>query len=206
MSPSLGFGTMGRTGQNDESFLSAKGFEALVRTQYDQVWRLCALLVDAASADDLAQETFLRAYRTFATFRGESSVRTWVFAVARHACLDELRARGRRRDVSSWLRSEVLEAHDPAADVVMAALLSGLEHDRRSAFVLTQVFGLSYAEAARVCQCPVGTIRSRVARARKDLIAAIEEGRTLTEDATLGPGLVDRMSTVVPDMQMTRAT
>jgi RNA polymerase sigma-70 factor (ECF subfamily) len=58
-------------------------------------------------------------------------------------------------------------------------LVDGLDADRRDALMLTQVLGLSYAEAAEVCRCPVGTIRSRVARARDDLLAAVDrEGRT----------------------------
>jgi RNA polymerase sigma-70 factor, ECF subfamily len=59
---------------------------------------------------------------------------------------------------------------DPSGDVTMADLVGQLEGDRRAAFVLTQVLGLSYAEAARVCDCPTGTIRSRVARARSELV------------------------------------
>jgi RNA polymerase sigma-70 factor (ECF subfamily) len=62
---------------------------------------------------------------------------------------------------------------DPAGSVAMRALVAALERERREAFVLTQVLGLSYAEAADVCACPVGTIRSRVARARADLVDAL---------------------------------
>lgn len=64
---------------------------------------------------------------------------------------------------------------DPAGALSVEALLRGLESDRRLAFVLTQVLGLSYAEAAEVCGCPVGTIRSRVARARADLVERLGE-------------------------------
>jgi RNA polymerase sigma-70 factor (ECF subfamily) len=62
---------------------------------------------------------------------------------------------------------------DPASSVAMRALVAALEPERREAFVLTQIVGLSYAEAADVCSCPVGTIRSRVARARADLVSAL---------------------------------
>lgn len=64
---------------------------------------------------------------------------------------------------------------DPTRAIPVEALLAGLDPDRRQAFVLTQVLGLSYGEAAEVCDCPVGTIRSRVARARADLIARLSE-------------------------------
>jgi RNA polymerase sigma-70 factor, ECF subfamily len=59
--------------------------------------------------------------------------------------------------------------------VLLQQLIAALDPERRTAFVLTQVLDLSYAEAAQVCDCPVGTIRSRVARAREDLIAAMQE-------------------------------
>jgi RNA polymerase sigma-70 factor (ECF subfamily) len=61
--------------------------------------------------------------------------------------------------------------------VLLAQLVAALQEDRREAFVLTQVLDLSYAEAAHVCGCPVGTIRSRVARAREDLVAAMDATR-----------------------------
>lgn len=63
-------------------------------------------------------------------------------------------------------------SNDPAESVALRAMLDLLDHERREAFVLTQLVGLSYAEAADVCSCPVGTIRSRVARARADLVDA----------------------------------
>ena len=66
---------------------------------------------------------------------------------------------------------------DPADTVTLDALLAALGAERREAFVLTQLVGLSYAEAADVCSCPVGTIRSRVARARADLVAGLDGGR-----------------------------
>jgi len=66
---------------------------------------------------------------------------------------------------------------DPADAVLLIQLLTGLDPQRRAAFVLTQLLGLSYAEAAEVCGCPVGTIRSRVARARADLIDQVRDDR-----------------------------
>jgi RNA polymerase sigma-70 factor (ECF subfamily) len=69
---------------------------------------------------------------------------------------------------------------DPAGSVAMRSLVASLEPERREAFVLTQVVGLSYAEAADVCSCPVGTIRSRVARARADLVDALGGAQSRT--------------------------
>jgi RNA polymerase sigma-70 factor (ECF subfamily) len=144
---------------------------AFVETGYEQVWRLCATLVGRQEADDASQETFVRAVRSLSQFRGESSARTWLLAIARHACLDELRGRARRqrRDTALESSHEPLDA-DASANATVSELIGRLDPDRRAAFVLTQVLGLSYDEAARVCECPPGTIRSRVARARADLV------------------------------------
>jgi RNA polymerase sigma-70 factor (ECF subfamily) len=152
-------------------------FEAFVTAGYDQVWRLCAALVDAEAADDLAQETYARCSRALRQFRGEAPARTWLLAIARRACMDELRCRARRRRESAVFRwtGHVPVEPDAAESVAVADLLGRLEPDRRAAFVLTQLLRLSYQEASDVCGCPVGTIRSRVARARADLIEMLAE-------------------------------
>jgi len=71
--------------------------DQLVEGIYEQVWRLCARLVDDQCADDLAQETFMRAVGALPNFRGEASARTWLLAIARNTCVDELRTRNRQR-------------------------------------------------------------------------------------------------------------
>jgi RNA polymerase sigma-70 factor (ECF subfamily) len=154
---------------------------ALVRATQSDVWRLCAALVDRASADDLTQETYLRAFGALHRFEGRSTLRTWLLAIARRACADALRSRRRRR-LTLVSDDDVLEALDGAAGdagdrvgevAVVGDLLARLSPERREAFVLTQLLGLPYAEAAEVAGCPVGTIRSRVARARNDLVTAL---------------------------------
>jgi RNA polymerase sigma-70 factor, ECF subfamily len=151
---------------------------AFIRASRRQVWSLCANLVDEGSADDLTQETYLRVFRMLPSFRRDSSARTWLLSIARHVCMDELRQRVRRRRRDSLfaaaLGSEELSYHDETDETEVQELLSRLDVDRRAAFVLTQMIGLSYDEAATICRCPVGTIRSRVARARADLIAELE--------------------------------
>lgn len=157
---------------------------AFVRRSQVDVWRLCSHLVDAQSADDLTQETYLRAFRAMPAFRGESSARTWLLAIARRVCKDELRVRSRRRRRDHLLAGdpgEPLADLDPAEPVGVRSLLRQLEPDRRVAFVLTQFLALSYAEAAQVCGCPVGTIRSRVARARIDLVDLLTDERQRQE-------------------------
>jgi RNA polymerase sigma-70 factor (ECF subfamily) len=151
-----------------------------IRLSRKEVWSLCAHLVDPESADDLAQETYLRAFRSLKSFRRESSARTWLLSITRRTCMDELRSRVRERRRELRLidqhREQAVVA-DVAGQVEVQTLLSHLDTDRRTSFVLTQLIGLSYEEAARVCSCPVGTIRSRVARARADLIEALNADR-----------------------------
>ena len=152
---------------------------ALVRATQSDVWRLCAALGDRQSADDLTQETYLRAFGSLHRFEGRSSLRTWLLSIARRVCADAVRSRRRRRLtlVREDADLEALGAGNDADRVgegaAVADLLARLSPDRREAFVLTQLLGLPYAEAAEVAGCPVGTIRSRVARARADLVEAL---------------------------------
>jgi RNA polymerase sigma-70 factor (ECF subfamily) len=156
-----------------------------VRATQADVWRFTAGLVDPATADDLTQETYLRAFRGLGEFAGRSSARTWLLSVARHTAIDAIRSSARRPrtdGAEDWeTRADAARrgsAHSAAHEaVLLRALVTALDPDRRDAFVLTQLLDLSYAEAADVCGCPVGTIRSRVARAREDLVAALEDGR-----------------------------
>lgn len=149
------------------------------RTQAD-VWRFCAHLVDPGAADDLTQEVFLRAMRSIPRFRGDASARTWLLAVARNVAADEIRRRQRRRRLPDPV---VLDVPDHAGHVELHGLLDHLDEDRRAAFVLTQLLGLPYADAARACDVPIGTIRSRVARAREQLIDLVADDPEVVRDA-----------------------
>jgi RNA polymerase sigma-70 factor (ECF subfamily) len=154
---------------------------ALVRATQSDVWRLCSALGDRGAADDLTQETYLRAFGSLHRFEHRSSVRTWLLSIARRVCADAVRSRRRRRltllrddaDLETLLSRGAAATDDVAEGAAVADLLARLDPDRREAFVLTQLLGLSYAEAADVAGCPVGTIRSRVARARADLIGSL---------------------------------
>jgi RNA polymerase sigma-70 factor, ECF subfamily len=132
-------------------------------------------------AEDLAQETFLRALGALPSFSGRSTARTWLLSIARHVAADAVRRAARRPRAAALpyeeaLQSRATPSHQSIDEAVhVRALVADLDAERREAFVLTQIIGLSYADAARVCACPVGTIRSRVARARMDLVAALDE-------------------------------
>jgi RNA polymerase sigma-70 factor (ECF subfamily) len=142
---------------------------AFVRGSQSDVWRLCANLGSRETADDLTQETYARAFGSLHRFGGRSSARTWLLSIARRVCADAVRGAVRAR---THVAEAPAVSTDPADTVTLRILLDALDTDRREAFVLTQLVGLSYAEAADVCGCPIGTIRSRVARARGDLVDA----------------------------------
>jgi RNA polymerase sigma-70 factor (ECF subfamily) len=148
----------------------------LVRQTQADVWRLCAYLVDPASADDLAQDTYLRAVPALRRFRGDAPFLTWLLTIARRSCAAEIDARSRNRRPALRLAGAPdaplgQPPAEPGAQAAVSELLAALEPGRRAAFILTQLLGCSYAEAAAVCECPVAAIRSRVARAREDLDA-----------------------------------
>jgi RNA polymerase sigma-70 factor (ECF subfamily) len=155
-----------------------------IRMAQADVWRLVAHLVGRDDADDVTQDTFVRAWRALPAYRGDASARTWLLSIARRACADHVRAQVRRRRLlglaSMRDRSTPSRAlaDDPAAGSAVRDLVDALPEERRSAFVLTQVLGCSYEEAATICNVPVGTIRSRVARAREQLATALREAET----------------------------
>ncbi|WP_262063287.1 sigma-70 family RNA polymerase sigma factor [Streptomyces sp. STR69] len=152
--------------------------DRLVRALHRDVLRYVAhLCADPQAVDDLAQDTFLRALGSLHRFEGRSSARTWLLAIARRAVIDSYRraaTRPRLSDVQDWqLAVELAQPQGlPGFDdgVALLDLLALLPDDRREAFLLTQLLGLPYAEAAEISNCPVGTVRSRVARARATLV------------------------------------
>ncbi|GAA4751626.1 sigma-70 family RNA polymerase sigma factor [Actinomycetospora chibensis] len=153
--------------------------EFVAATQH-QVWRLLVHLADPSVAEELTQETYERALGSLRRYRGDAPARSWLLSVARRVAADHLRRRSRRpvspaplaeddRPVGGAPRGDLAES------VAVRHAVDALDPDRREAFVLTQVIGLSYEEAAAVCRCPIGTIRSRVARARADLVDALAD-------------------------------
>ncbi len=148
------------------------------RTQ-PQVWQVCAYLGSGDDTDDLVQDTYVRALRGLAGYRGEAPALQWLLAIARRVCADEVRrrVRARRRIRRLAALASPHEARAPAmhSTIEVDRLLRTLDPARRDAFVLTQLVGLTYEEAADVCGCAIGTIRSRVARARSQLLQLVRD-------------------------------
>lgn len=155
---------------------NTRALEAFIKATQQDVWRFVSYLSDSSIAEDLTQETFLRAIGAVRRFSGRSSARTWLLAIARRVVADHIRRlQSRPRTAHNANPEHLLEGERHARGfedlVEVTTMIAELTTDQREALLLTQLFGLSYADAAAVCGCPVGTIRSRVARAREALLA-----------------------------------
>lgn len=149
-----------------------RALSEFVRLTQPAVWSVCRALGSPGDEEDLVQETYLRATTALGRYRGDAPVRSWLLAIARHVCADHVRRRQRHRRLGERLRSVAVDEVQPGPSST-DGLVEALDPDRREAFVLTQLAGLSYEEAASAIGCPIGTVRSRVARARADLLEMV---------------------------------
>ena len=155
-------------------------FHALFDAQYAGVYRYLAhRLGDEAAAEDLASETFLRAYRARATYVG-GSPRAWLFAIATNLLRDHVRGRARHASamaaIAGHARPAVSAPEMP--DPELAAALTLLRDEEREALLLLAWAELSYEEIAAATGVAVGTVRSRLSRARAHLTAVLEPERS----------------------------
>lgn len=162
-----------------------------IRETQDDVWRLLAHLGGREIADDLTQETYLRVMGALPRFAARSSARTWLLSLARRVWVDNIRhdmARPRKSHVE-YEDTGVTDATNStiwSEWIDVRTLIDQLPAERREALILTQVLGYTYEEAAKIAGVRVGTIRSRVARARADLITATTRERDDEETGTRG--------------------
>lgn len=151
--------------------------ERFVRATQHDVAALCRYLGDPDSVDDLVQETYHRAFLSLHRFRAPGPAKHWLLTIARRTCADNARRRMRRRRLdqrfTNLAHDELQEQPLDSSVAEVDELLLLLDEDRRAAFVLTQLNGLRYDEAAAILEVPIGTIRSRVSRAREQLVAAL---------------------------------
>ena len=162
----------------------AQAFEELVRTHQHRVFAVALrMLGNAAEAEEVAQEVFLRAHRALREFRGDAKLSTWLYTIASRLCLTRL-AGGERSLIRQGEESVARLPHDAGGpDVVLeqseldAALhraIAELPDERRIVVVLRDLEGLSYEEIAAALELPTGTVRSRLHRARLDLKDKLE--------------------------------
>jgi RNA polymerase sigma-70 factor (ECF subfamily) len=162
----------------------ARAFEELVTTYQHRIFGLALrMLGSRAEAEDVAQETFLRAHRALGAFRGEARLGTWLYAIASRLCLDRLASGERRygRADADALLSLPAEGGDAAAALERSELgqalheaIAALPEERRLVIALRDLEGLAYEEIAEVLGLELNTVRSRLHRARLDLKAKLE--------------------------------
>jgi len=157
-------------------------FEALVLKYQDRIYRLIQRLVSGSDVvDDLAQEVFIRAYRSLGDFKGESSLYTWLYKIALNLCRNHYRTRGRRPELEELDEADgatglAADGGTPEDEVFRhefwEQLRQGLDElppDQREAVVFCDLEGMSYEEMADVIGVPIGTVRSRIFRGRRGL-------------------------------------
>ena len=162
----------------------ARAFEELVKTYQHRVFGVAVrMLGSSAEAEDVAQETFLRAHRALAGFRGDAKLSTWLYAIASRLCLNRLASGEGRMSRARAAGLDRLPAAggEPGADLERsereAALhraIAELPEDRRIVVVLRDIEGLTYDEIAAALSLELNTVRSRLHRARLDLKEKLE--------------------------------
>jgi len=166
-----------------------RAFELLVAKYQRKLGRLLSRFVrDAAEVEDVTQEAFIKAYRALPSFRGESAFYTWLYRIGINTAKNYLVALGRRAPTTTGFDNEEAEGFEDAEQLrdantpeselegkeiaaTVNRAMDALPPDLRTAITLREIEGLSYEEIASVMNCPVGTVRSRIFRAR-DAIAA----------------------------------
>lgn len=160
-----------------------QAMERLLDCLYDQVRAVCRrICANEADGDDATQEALMSIVRALPSFDGRAAVRTWAYRIATNAALDELRRRSRRPVPDHDLHVELGRSDAPLVDervtdrLDLDAALASLTPEFRAAVVLRDVVGMEYADIATTLDVPVGTVRSRIARGRRQLADLIEAG------------------------------
>jgi RNA polymerase sigma-70 factor (ECF subfamily) len=168
-----------------------KAFELLVGKYQRKLARLLSRFIrDAAEVEDVTQEAFIKAYRALPTFRGDSAFYTWLYRIGINTAKNYLVAMGRRAPTTTEIDSEEAEGFENGnqlrdlntpenematrqiADTVNQTL-GELPEELRTAITLREIEGLSYEDIANIMNCPIGTVRSRIFRAREAIAAKL---------------------------------
>lgn len=175
-------------------------FELLVAKYQRRLGRLISRFVrNAAEAEDVTQDAFIKAYRALPAFRGDSAFYTWLYRIGINTAKNYLVAQGRRAPTSTPFDAEEAEDFEDAALLhevatpenelmskqvveVVNSSLQELPDDLRTALTLREIEGLSYEEIAAVMDCPIGTVRSRIFRAREAIATNLRPLLGTSED------------------------
>src|SRR5579859_441693 len=182
--------------QTDEQLVAraqegdGRAFELLVRKYQYKIIQLVSRLVGDSDAPDVAQETFIKAYRALNGFRGQSAFYTWLYRIGINTAKNHIVSRGRRpanqdidiQDAEQYGHTEHLSDVDTPESLLLsdeikqkvAEVIHKLPADLRQAITLRELEGLSYEEIAEVMDCPIGTVRSRIFRAREAIDAVVQ--------------------------------
>ena len=168
-----------------------KAFELLVGKYQRKLARLLSRFIrDAAEVEDVTQEAFIKAYRALPTFRGDSAFYTWLYRIGINTAKNYLVAMGRRAPTTTEIDSEEAEGFEdgdqlrdlntPENELATRQIaetvnqtLSELPEELRTAITLREIEGLSYEDIANIMNCPIGTVRSRIFRAREAIAAKL---------------------------------
>jgi RNA polymerase sigma-70 factor (ECF subfamily) len=160
-------------------------FDLLVSKYQRKIFRLLSRLIrDQAEVEDVAQEAFIKAYRALPNFRGDSAFYTWLYRIAINTAKNHLVSQGRRAPTTTEADIEEAETFDDGEHLrdlntpdsmlltkqvgeAVNRAIDQLPEDLRTAIVLREIEGLSYEEIAESMNCPIGTVRSRIFRARE---------------------------------------
>ncbi len=173
-------------------------FELLVLAYEKQVYNLALrMLGSSEDAADMTQEAFIKAYSGLASFRGDSKFSVWLYRITSNVCLDFLRAKSRRAQVSLTVGededTQQLDIPDPDSDVErlfmrkmsMQAVNDGLAQlpdEQRQILVMREISGMSYADIAAALSLEEGTVKSRIFRARKKLCVYLLKSGNIPDD------------------------
>jgi len=162
-----------------------KAFELLVIKYQRKVGRLLSRIIrDQAEVEDVAQESFIKAYRALANFRGDSAFYTWLYRISVNTAKNYLISQGRRAPTSTEFDVEEAEGFEDASGLrdiatpdaelmskqigaIVNKTIDALPEELKTAITLREIDGMSYEEIAQIMECPIGTVRSRIFRARE---------------------------------------
>jgi RNA polymerase sigma factor RpoE len=168
-----------------------RAFDQLVSKYQRKLGRLLSRFVrDSAEVEDVSQEAFIKAYRALSSFRGDSAFYTWLYRIGINTAKNYLVSQGRRAPTTTEFDTDEAETFDDATQLrdintpesllltkqigeTINCAMDSLPEELRTAIVLREIDGMSYEEIAGIMDCPIGTVRSRIFRAREAVAAKL---------------------------------